>query len=253
MFVAVSFLATELVISGNMGAPEGTDFTAWSPQGSLLSLDSTLGPGSAALALEGRVVASLRADGDGRGMLPRLVEALLQQCDRTLGDVDAFVVAAGPGRFTGVRSALSVAKGLAWALKKPLVTIGSLEALGCLQEPLVVLGDGPRALYVAGLALPGERIVYAWEISDFIQYYADSAPRVSRIVGTMLGPVRGAFEAAGFVAEWADVTLDAERHMLAAIEHGVGCNVHDAEPRYVREPSITPPRVAPPRLSFADA
>jgi tRNA threonylcarbamoyladenosine biosynthesis protein TsaB len=49
--------------------------------------------------------------------------------DYTLKDIDAVAVSSGPGSYTGLRIGVSVAKGLCYALKKPLIAITSLEAL----------------------------------------------------------------------------------------------------------------------------
>lgn len=49
--------------------------------------------------------------------------------DYTINDIDAVAVSSGPGSYTGLRIGVSVAKGICFAIKKPLIAITSLEAL----------------------------------------------------------------------------------------------------------------------------
>lgn len=44
-------------------------------------------------------------------------------------DIDAVAVSMGPGSYTGLRIGLSVAKGLCFALDKPLIAVGTLQAM----------------------------------------------------------------------------------------------------------------------------
>ncbi len=46
-----------------------------------------------------------------------------------LSTIDAVAVTAGPGSYTGLRVGFASAKGLCYALKKPLITLGSLDVL----------------------------------------------------------------------------------------------------------------------------
>ncbi len=46
-----------------------------------------------------------------------------------ISDIDAVAVSSGPGSYTGLRIGVSVAKGICYALGKPLIAITSLEAL----------------------------------------------------------------------------------------------------------------------------
>ena len=46
-----------------------------------------------------------------------------------ISDIDAVAVSSGPGSYTGLRIGVSVAKGICYALSKPLIAITSLEAL----------------------------------------------------------------------------------------------------------------------------
>ena len=58
-----------------------------------------------------------------------MAENLLSQCGKTVEDVTAVAVAAGPGSFTGIRIGVSTVKGLAWAGDKPCVGVSTLEAM----------------------------------------------------------------------------------------------------------------------------
>ncbi len=49
--------------------------------------------------------------------------------DIYIKDIDAVAVSSGPGSYTGLRIGVSVAKGICYALNKPLIAITSLEAL----------------------------------------------------------------------------------------------------------------------------
>lgn len=58
-----------------------------------------------------------------------MAEALLAEAGLTRSHIDGIAVGRGPGAFTGVRLAVSVAQGLAFALDIPVVTVSSLAAL----------------------------------------------------------------------------------------------------------------------------
>ena len=58
-----------------------------------------------------------------------MAEDLLRQCGKTVSNLDAVAVAAGPGSFTGVRIGVAAAKGLAWGAELPCVGVSTLEAM----------------------------------------------------------------------------------------------------------------------------
>jgi tRNA threonylcarbamoyladenosine biosynthesis protein TsaB len=128
----------------------------------LLALDtSTL---HAALALSRADGPPLVAPPDpatrhGRGLVPAIRD-LLRQAGVALADLDGLAVGLGPGSYTGLRVGLMAAKALAYAARKPLVGLDSLEVVARnapADAPRVaVVADAQRGdLAVAEFARPG--------------------------------------------------------------------------------------------------
>ena len=65
-----------------------------------------------------------------------------------LDGIDGFVVARGPGSFTGLRIGLSVIKGLSYAMDKPVAGVSSLDGIAfrfaCSTIPVCVMMDAKR-------------------------------------------------------------------------------------------------------------
>ena len=57
------------------------------------------------------------------------IEDLFQTTGKQYKDLDAVAVSCGPGSYTGLRIGISAAKGLCFALDKPLIAIETLEAM----------------------------------------------------------------------------------------------------------------------------
>lgn len=58
-----------------------------------------------------------------------MAESLLAGCSRTLEEMDALAVTAGPGSFTGLRIGMAMVKGMGFALDKPCIPLSTLEGL----------------------------------------------------------------------------------------------------------------------------
>jgi tRNA threonylcarbamoyladenosine biosynthesis protein TsaB len=118
----------------------------------ILLIDTCGTTGSIALADTAAEPASIaRASLPGRTASERLVPAIKDLVTRSGADLEslgALVVVSGPGSFTGVRVALSAAKGLCEALSLPLVAISRLAVLAHLAQPQT--GECVRALLDAG-------------------------------------------------------------------------------------------------------
>lgn len=88
-------------------------------------------------------------------LMPAIDEAL-KQVKLTLDDIDRIAVAAGPGSYTGLRIAITVAKSLAWTKDIELVGISSLKVLAGnsdsnTMEMIVPIFDARRQNIYTGL------------------------------------------------------------------------------------------------------
>ena len=97
----------------------------------ILAFESSARPASVALLRDGCLLSQYSqcsALTHSRTLLP-MAEDMLKNAELTIGDVELFAVARGPGSFTGVRIGVSTVKGLAWAANKPCVGVSTLEAM----------------------------------------------------------------------------------------------------------------------------
>ncbi len=62
-------------------------------------------------------------------LLTVFIEELFSANNFNIKSIDAVAVSKGPGSYTGLRIGVSVAKGLCYALEKPLISVGSLDAM----------------------------------------------------------------------------------------------------------------------------
>lgn len=130
----------------------------------LLALDTSTSTASLAL-FDGERVLSETTWLAGREHSTRLlieVEIALARIGRSQQELTGLVVARGPGSFTGVRVALSVAKGIAAALTLPAWGVSSLDALALAAisavVPVRVLIEAGRGRYATSLYIRGEAV-----------------------------------------------------------------------------------------------
>lgn len=102
----------------------------------ILAFESSARPASVALLRDGSLLSQYSqcsALTHSRTLLP-MAEDMLKNAELTIGDVDLFAVAHGPGSFTGVRIGVSAVKGLSFPQNKPCYGISTLEALACCAD-----------------------------------------------------------------------------------------------------------------------
>ena len=68
-------------------------------------------------------------DNDMSSKIMPIIDAGFKNINKDINDIDKIFVINGPGSFTGVRIGVTIAKTIAWALKKDIITISSLELM----------------------------------------------------------------------------------------------------------------------------
>lgn len=57
------------------------------------------------------------------------ISQMFEKCNFVPNDIDKIIVVDGPGSYTGIRVGMTIAKIYAWALKKEITSISSLDAM----------------------------------------------------------------------------------------------------------------------------
>ena len=97
----------------------------------ILGIDSSGLVASAAIADEKNIIAEFTVNNkqtQSQTLLP-MIEKVVDMSGIELEQIDAIAIAAGPGSFTGLRIGSATAKGIGLALKKPVVSVPTLEGL----------------------------------------------------------------------------------------------------------------------------
>lgn len=185
-------------------------------------------------------------------LVPNLIYLLGQQKTK-LQELEAVVVARGPGSFNGLRVGVSTAKGLAFALSIPLVGISTLEAQAYAHAPsgltICSLFNAGRGEVAAALfrgrggwcRLLEEQITTIEALSGLIKeetiFCGELTREMARELRERLGGravLAGAASVrrAGYLAE-----LGWQR-----LERGQRDDPTTLQPLYLRRPSVTSPR-----------
>lgn len=97
----------------------------------ILNIDTASEKAHVSFAKDGIILRSISSESqkEHASFLQSAIEQLTKTTGIILKDIDALAVTSGPGSYTGLRVGMASAKGLCYALKKPLITISSLEVL----------------------------------------------------------------------------------------------------------------------------
>ncbi len=109
----------------------------------ILLLESSTTICSVALSRDGKIISFREINEANRHaeVLTVFCEEVVKEAGITFKDLDAVAVSKGPGSYTGLRIGVSAAKGICYALTKPLIAIGTLEAMACGMQTEAKPGD----------------------------------------------------------------------------------------------------------------
>jgi tRNA threonylcarbamoyladenosine biosynthesis protein TsaB len=98
----------------------------------ILCIETSTKSCSVALSQNGKSLQTIELVSDQYSHSEKLtlfIEKLLQEQKKSFSDLDAVAVSKGPGSYTGLRIGVSTAKGICYAIDKPLIAISTLEAM----------------------------------------------------------------------------------------------------------------------------
>ena len=147
----------------------------------VLALDTTTREGSVALVDRHHIVEERRGDA-ARSHAERLPGELVQLAGAhglSVGGIDLFAVAAGPGSFTGLRIGIATIQGLALTTGRRIVAVSALEALAHSG------GTAPGTLVAAWMDARRQDVFTAlYEITDAAVF---SPERLVEVEGPSVG------------------------------------------------------------------
>jgi tRNA threonylcarbamoyladenosine biosynthesis protein TsaB len=115
----------------------------------LLHIDTATSYGAVALSNEKNLLATAESKDqkEHATFLHPAIEAVLRNSGTSLSALDAVAVTIGPGSYTGLRVGLAAAKGLCYALQKPLIAVNTLQAMALASSEHPIIGNGKPLLY----------------------------------------------------------------------------------------------------------
>lgn len=124
-----------------------------------LAIENSYGNFSAALMYGHDSIGAVEESVDSRNVnrLFGLIDQLIGECAIERADIERYVVGRGPGNYSGMRSAFSIAQGMALPRRAELIAVSSGAAIAwrvfreCDCSRVAVIGDARRGRYWAGV------------------------------------------------------------------------------------------------------
>ena len=168
----------------------------------VLNIDTAVNAASVCLAKDGHVLTLVKNEHqkDHAAWLHVAIKDVFTQNDLSMSAVDAVGITEGPGSYTGLRIGMATAKGICYALNKPLITLNTLlvMAYGAKEENtdlLCPMIDARRmevftALYTKDLSIVKNPIAITLNENSFdaelststICFFGNGADKFSKII-----------------------------------------------------------------------
>ncbi|MBI3990983.1 MAG: tRNA (adenosine(37)-N6)-threonylcarbamoyltransferase complex dimerization subunit type 1 TsaB [Candidatus Omnitrophica bacterium] len=131
----------------------------------MLAIDTSTSMLSVALGEDGKLLVEYNLFLPVRHstLLIPILKEVLTRCGITIEEIDSFALSIGPGSFTGLRVGAATVKGLAFAQRKPVVPVPSLDAIafntgGCEDLICSIVDAKQNKVYAALYHWKGNRL-----------------------------------------------------------------------------------------------
>ncbi|WGH74471.1 tRNA (adenosine(37)-N6)-threonylcarbamoyltransferase complex dimerization subunit type 1 TsaB [Tenacibaculum tangerinum] len=110
----------------------------------ILNIETATKNCSVSIASDGEILAIQELNDGNYSHAEKLhpfIQQVIKEAKLSFDEIDAIAVSKGPGSYTGLRIGVSAAKGLCFALGKPLIAVETLQSLACkvhVDEGLIV-------------------------------------------------------------------------------------------------------------------
>jgi tRNA threonylcarbamoyladenosine biosynthesis protein TsaB len=217
----------------------------------VLAIDTTTVRASVAVVEDQEVLGEVRlacADVPSTRILPA-VDFLCAQLGLTPADLDGFAVAIGPGSFTGLRVGIATVEGLALGSGRPVVGVGTLQALahrirGTADRLVALMNAYREGVYIGvhdreAQAVEPARVVRPEALAPLLP---GNAAFVGEGARTHRALIAAACPGAVFPERSLFLAGALGRIAVARLAAGEGTTPDRLRPLYLREPHIGPPR-----------